>query len=926
MTVISSNQTTTQVLTTTDPNLTVDASGSITTATTDAVDGYSGGAWTVTNYGALASSGPIYTYGIYLTGASNTIDNYGHISGAGGIQLSTGGSVTNEAGATIAGTGATTSGISSVSGIHVGGGGGTVSNSGTITANGYGVGLDMGGHVTNYASGSITGAEDAIFFYGAAGTLDNYGNLIATIDDGVGFFAGGSMINEAGATVTCNSTTAGTSPAACYFQGFSGSLQNDGSMTATDYGAYLGMGGSVVNGAKNSTALLDGGIDGVYISGAAGTVTNAGAITGTTNSIDFAFASTANLLIVDPGAVFNGAVLGGTGTLELAKGASAGTLSGTIGATGSFFQNFSALVVDAGAAWTLSGASDSIANLTDNGSLIVTGALQATAIQLNGTLEVASDSGSASAIHFGGGGKLVIDNAASFSGPVLTSFGVGNTVDIHNFAAAGAKISYDAATGVATISNGAHTATLNFDPATLGMGTLAVISDGGTGVDIGLAPLPPTITVPVLGSVDATTATPIISGTGVTGDTVNVTLNGTLAGTATVDANGGWSVTPTSLLANGVYTASATEVNSAGPSAPSNSDTFTVAQSLATAKATSFAVDGSSQTLAFTLNTTAAVNVAAGATLSLSNGATATLWSGSGTNAPVFTYAAASGQNIANISVTGYTGAITDSIGNALGAITNASDAVALTTGAATAGSGAMTVGGNGAWGEDIVSQAYYDVVNLLTNSRMDLIGLHNGVVAATNSTVGISGDNNGVWAAPDVTIWLRGNGDLVHAAGDSVFAADGGSVTIGGNGATGADDMVIANANALTLQTNSRMDVAGSGNTITVAANATLGVEGSNNTITTATGDSIWLNSGAGNIVDVGSSEQIGIWNFSQAPGGVVDLLQGAGGYTSAGSVVSALTSDGHGGMTLALGANGSIEFANVAPGTLTSANFKIG
>ena len=81
-------------------------------------------------------------------------------------------------------------------------------------------------------------------------------------------------------------------------------------------------------------------------------MTNSGVITGSTYSVDFAVTNAANRLIVAPGAIFNGLVVGGGGTLELA-GTSAGRFSAIIGPTGDF-ESFSTLQVDVGATWTLS--------------------------------------------------------------------------------------------------------------------------------------------------------------------------------------------------------------------------------------------------------------------------------------------------------------------------------------------------------------------------------------------------------------------------------------------------------------------------------------------------------------------------------------------------------------------------------------------
>jgi hypothetical protein len=79
-------------------------------------------------------------------------------------------------------------------------------------------------------------------------------------------------------------------------------------------------------------------------------VTNAGTITGSGGTA-VTFAGTGSKrLVVDPGAVFNGKVSGGTpssATLELASGGSAGTLSGL----GTSFVNFGSVTVDSGASW-----------------------------------------------------------------------------------------------------------------------------------------------------------------------------------------------------------------------------------------------------------------------------------------------------------------------------------------------------------------------------------------------------------------------------------------------------------------------------------------------------------------------------------------------------------------------------------------------
>ena len=248
----------------------------------------------------------------------------------------------------------------------------------------------------------------------------------------------------------------GTSAAGMYFAGSGVTVQNSGTIKGYTAGIWASNGGSFTN---NAGGLISATSNyGVYISGGPGTVTNAGTISSGWYAVDFAYTSAANRLVVAPGAVFNGLVSGGSGTLELASGTSSGTLSGLN--TGSF-TNFGALVVDAGATWTLSGT-NTIASVTDNGTLVVTGSLPAANYQVGaagggGTLEVASAPGNASPISFVGNSTLVIDNAAAFgtsvgtssyTGPVLENFVAGDTVDIKNFSYAGASVTYNSTTGL----------------------------------------------------------------------------------------------------------------------------------------------------------------------------------------------------------------------------------------------------------------------------------------------------------------------------------------------------------------------------------------------------------------------------------------------------------------------------------------------
>jgi hypothetical protein len=233
--------------------------------------------------------------------------------------------------------------------------------------------------------------------------------------------------------------------AAVYIKAGSASVVNDGSMSG-QYGVYLQV---------------------------AGTVENAGTITGSSYAVFFQNSNIGNTLKVDPGAVFNGSVDGKGGTLELAAG-NGGSIIPLIDSTS--FDTFSTLTVDANGHWTLTGSHKLANGVTDNGTLVI-----------NGTLDVASATGAGDFV-FQGASELLIDQPASV-GPQLQDFIAGDSVDIKNFSG---TVQYVSQTGVLTLSNGA---TLDFDTTTLGSGTPQAASDGSGGIRITLGNTAPAITL-----------------------------------------------------------------------------------------------------------------------------------------------------------------------------------------------------------------------------------------------------------------------------------------------------------------------------------------------------------------------------------------------------------------------------------------------
>ncbi|MBV8914536.1 MAG: hypothetical protein JOZ05_16035 [Acetobacteraceae bacterium] len=491
--------------------VTVTNSGTISTTTSGAgVDLADGGSFT-NNAGASVSGAD---HGVFIIQAANspatpatgTVTNWGKVSGGRyhGIHLGVNGTVTNEAGASVSGGSA---------GIYVGKAavGAAVTNMGTVTATaaaGAGADLENGGTLDNKAGASFSGGGFGVFVTGAAGTVTNSGTMSGA--HGVGLQAGGSLVNNANATIQGQA-------AGVFAQGAPTAVTTSGSITATASGAAgadVEGGGTITN---NAGATLSGTSFGVFLSGG-GTVVNAGTIGGASYAVKFSGSGTNNRLVVQPGAVFNGAAggaSGGSNTLEFAGGS--GTLSGVSGGSGSvtqggqswsFFGGFGTVQVDAGGNWTFSGT-DSVATVLNNGTTTINGSLDVTSaidpassglfqIGTGSTLETAAATGAGAQIGFIGNGTLTIDNFAAFgtnpgsssyTGPLLESFASGDSIDLKNFSASGLSAPVlDPSSGRLQLSNGVgQAATLLFQVSSLGTGTLQAVSDGGSGTRVSLA-------------------------------------------------------------------------------------------------------------------------------------------------------------------------------------------------------------------------------------------------------------------------------------------------------------------------------------------------------------------------------------------------------------------------------------------------------
>jgi hypothetical protein len=384
------------------------------------VDFKAGGIVTNRSTGTISSSGGS---GIYVAGTSGSVVNYGRILSALGtaVNFLSGGIVTNQSTGTISGGGTgvgivatggvgtvvnagTISGGGKFAAVFVNGGAGTVINSGELIApQSVAVELKAGGSVTNQSAGTISGKYPGVIMYGAPGTVVNFGKLVSSLSDTVLLEVGGTVTNQSTGTIASN-------------------------------------------------------VGGVAIIGAGATVVDAGTISGGTGDAVFLGSGFTNRMVVDPGAVFDGAVSGGntigataSSTLELASGTSAGTLSGL----GSKYIDFAQTTIDAGASWSLTGANTIVsgatlselagATLTDTSALENDGAIVldpstmtvagltgtgSVTIEAGSTLDVQGTIANAETVVFGGSGAyLHLENPDSASGSVA-NFDVGETLDL----------------------------------------------------------------------------------------------------------------------------------------------------------------------------------------------------------------------------------------------------------------------------------------------------------------------------------------------------------------------------------------------------------------------------------------------------------------------------------------------------------------
>jgi collagen type I/II/III/V/XI/XXIV/XXVII alpha len=442
----------TQGVTLTVSPTTITSSGSVITASGDAVTGTLSGApvsgWTIINQGSVTASaagangidlstgGSIsntgviagYRNGINVTGGVATVTNSGMldssptkiVSGSpnylyDGAYLGAGGSVTNTAQGTIFG---------SIGGIDIANAAGTVNNTGliyTTTLQGNGVALENGGTVINAGTTGIYGDFSGVAVYGGPAVITNSAVIDAVGLNGYGVYlgAGGTITNTVSGSIIgiYDGIDVGVGAA---------SITNAGYIYGVNLGVGLygdGLMTNLAGGLISSTAT------GVTVDG--GTVVNAGTIDATASGQAVVFATgLTNRLVVDEGASFVGSVTGGGSGSVLELGTATG---GTLTGLGGQITGFNTIAFDSGDSWSLAGSfaafsGETISGFDHNDQIVLSG-VTGVSSTISGSMLTLVSNGTTESMNFGTiSGTLQVQTVGSDTVITLACFVTGTAI------------------------------------------------------------------------------------------------------------------------------------------------------------------------------------------------------------------------------------------------------------------------------------------------------------------------------------------------------------------------------------------------------------------------------------------------------------------------------------------------------------------
>ncbi|MBV8449684.1 MAG: hypothetical protein JO124_17035 [Hyphomicrobiales bacterium] len=282
-----------------------------------------------------------------------------------------------------------------------------ITNTGTLTAVEALV-LRNGGSVTNASSASISSSGNGagVYIAGALGTVSNAGTVSA-VYHGIFMAAGGSVSNASSGSISGQHN-------GILFRNQAGTVTNAGNVSGTGSGGtgvYLQSNGSVTN---TSTGTITGHQFGAFIEGGSGNVANSGSISG---------------------ASYDGIVLGLGGMVTNAAGASI-----TGGNNGIYVKYRAVGTVTNGGRITGSLSGSTGIDLADGGTVAnnATGSISGKTygVFLSGAagtvVNAGTISGGSYAVAFTGSAtnRLVVDPGSVFSGGVTANSGGSNTLEL----------------------------------------------------------------------------------------------------------------------------------------------------------------------------------------------------------------------------------------------------------------------------------------------------------------------------------------------------------------------------------------------------------------------------------------------------------------------------------------------------------------
>lgn len=326
-----------------------------------------------------ASTGSGTGTGIYLNGGNigGNIVNSGTITG--GISLtnvsSVTGSITNNSGGTISRNGSSSAAVSLSGGSTVG----SITNSGSITSNAYGLRLTSASSVTgaiiNNAGGTISGASSngiLLSSGSSAGSISNSGTISGR--NGAVWISGstvGSVTNNIGGTI---SSTGQTGLRITNSSMITGNITNNGTISGINTGLYISNGSSVGGNVNNSGTISGSSGAGILLSNSTitGSLTNSGTISGVTTGIRLNSGSTIGSL------TNSGTISGGVNAIYTPMSMiSSINIDGnnTASFVGSVLTNATPMTILSGAIYTLKTTDNfHVASFTNNGiALFATG-------------------------------------------------------------------------------------------------------------------------------------------------------------------------------------------------------------------------------------------------------------------------------------------------------------------------------------------------------------------------------------------------------------------------------------------------------------------------------------------------------------------------------------------------------------------------